>query len=202
MRRSMWLLASALIFSLGTTPGVAAAVPILEIVFLESGASVIDAGPGEIVTAEIRLTADGAGISSYGVSVAFDEEVDLVDATELLPAGFTFNLSVGVEGSNESEPGTIGQVLTFEAGTFGAGPVNSTFAIGRITFEVVAALDDGNDLAAFPFNTGIDGLFDNESVALVEFSPGSASVVPEPGTLSLLLVGVTALAASRRRRAS
>jgi hypothetical protein len=198
----MGLLASALVFALGVAPGMAAAVPILEIVFLESGTSVIEAGPGEIVTAEIRLTADAAGISSYGVSVAFDEELDLVDTTELLPAGFTFNLSVGVEGSNESEPGTTGQVLTFESGTFGVGPVNATFAIGRIRFEVVAALDDGNDLAAFPFNPGIDGLFDNESVALVEFGPGSASVVPEPGTLGLLLVGMTALAASRRRRAS
>lgn len=182
---------------LGMTALEARALGIVEIVFTESGSSDIVAGPGDTITAEIRITAGAEGISSYGVSIAFDSDLDFVSATELLPSAYTFNLSAGIDGSEESDPSTLGRVLTFEAGTFGPGAVSETFLAGTITFLVVAPLTDGPDLAAGLFNAGIDGIFDSNG-GVVEAAFGSASVTPEPGTVALLGAGLAALA--RRRR--
>ena len=189
-----------LLLAAAALPRAAHAIPIVEIVFLESGTPVIAASPGDSVTAEIRITSDEAGVSSYGVSLEFDSDLDLVLATELLPAGFAFNLSNGVQDTLESQVAQDGHVFTFEAATFGNGPVSTTFAVGTIQFTVKDPQSDGVDLRSGLFNAGIDGFFDNagESLAGVEFGTASVVPVPEPGALWLLVAAV-ALAGRRPR---
>ncbi len=200
-RKHWWIGAAAAVLCMGAMPLDARALGIVEIVFTESGTDAIVAAPGQTITAEIRITADANGISSYGVSVEFNGDLDFLSATELLPAAFSFNLSAGVDGSSESSVATPGRVLTFEAATFGVGAVNVSFLAGTISFRVVAPLNNGPDITTGLYNAGIDGIFDSEGLELeTEFR--SAAVTPEPGTVLLLGAGIAALTGGRRNRRS
>lgn len=198
MRRIQWWIGAAAGLLLCAGPMDARALGIVEIVFTESGSNAIVAAPGDIVTAEVHVTAGAEGISSYGISIQFDSDLDFISATELLPAAFSFNLNAGVDGSDESNGATPGHVLTFEAATFGTGAVGATFLAGTISFRVVAPLSDGADIGAGLFNDGIDGVFDSSGY-VVETVFGSAEVTPEPGTVLLLGAGLAALAGRRNR---
>jgi hypothetical protein len=198
MLRKQWWIGAAAGLCLGAAPLDARALAIVELVFSESGSDAIEAAPGDTITAELHITAGAEGISSYGISVAFDADLDFLSATELLPAAYSFNLNAGIDGSEESDGATLGRVLTFEAATFGAGAANATFLAGTISFLVAAPLQDGPDLTAGLFNVGIDGMFDSDGL-VVEAVFGSASVVPEPGTMLLLGAGLAALVAGARR---
>ena len=160
------------------------------------------AAVGDSFTAALVMTVDGLGVSSYGVSVNFDNvELALNGApatTELLPVGFTFNFTAGV--SSESQ--ALGEVRTFEAATLGSGPASTSFTIGTIAYTVTAVSDNGiADIAPGLFNVGIDGIFDNLSgVAPTTFNPGY--VIPEPGSATLLMAVVAGLFVARRRRSA
>lgn len=163
------------------------------------------ADPGESFPVDIVFEVGPSGLSSYGVSVQFDTfELDLLGATpalELLPPDFDFNLTQGVAGVFEDIGGGLGQVSTFEAATLGMGPAESNFIVGTIDFAVATALDDGlPNIIPGLFNTGIDGFFDNagRSVEPV-FEPGS--VVPEPSSIALMVLGCIGVV-RRKGRAS
>lgn len=136
------------------------------------------AAVGETLTIELVMTVDAAGVSSYGVSANFDNaELTLSGApatTELLPAGFTYNLNAGVN----SESQALGQVRTFEAATLGTGPVSTSFVIGRISFTASAPVTDGTaDVTLGFFNVGVDGCFDNAGNAVAPvFVSGKADL--------------------------
>lgn len=174
----------------------ASATALLDVVWQQTGTAVAGGPPGTPLTAEIYLTADAAGISAYGVSLRFDDDLVLAPTapTELLPSGFAFNLTPGVQGTNEDT------VLTFEAATFGAGPTSARFLIGLVNFLVSDAKPDGTDVIPGLFNTGIDGIFDN-SGSPVSVEAIGAEVVPEPTTLVLLATGIAGLTFRRRARA-
>jgi len=146
------------------------------------------------VTATVMMTVGPAGVSSYFVSALFDNtELTLVGApasTELLPAGFTFNLTAGVA----SESQILGQVYTFEAGTFGLGPVSTgPFSIGTINFTVTSIVDDAvPDITLGFYNVGTDGVFDNAGNPVAPTFV-AASVAPEPSAAALLAGGMLAL---------
>lgn len=166
--------------------------------------SSISVGVGAPVTVDLWMTADVAGVSSYSVSVAFDNsELTLLGApasTELLPALFTFNFTAGVA----SESQALGRVNSFEAATFGAGPVSSTFRIGSISFTATAPVTNGVlDVTPGLLNAGIDGIFDNASGDLgpgAIFVGGLVNFVPEPSSRSILALSAAGLWAVRRRR--
>ncbi len=154
------------------------------------------------VTAGLVMTVGPGGVSSYGISALFDNtELSLSGvpaSTELLPAGLTFNITPGV--ASESQP--LGRVYTFEAATFGLGPVSTSITIGTINFTVTSLVDDAApDITLGFYNGGIDGLFDNAGNPVVPLFV-NGSVVPEPGTVTLLLGGAFALWMSRRARKS
>jgi hypothetical protein len=172
------------------------------------GSNFILAAPGDQLTLDILLTADAGGVSRYGISIEFDDdfgnELNLLNATELLPGGFLFNLTPGVAGTVESDALTVGRVDTFEAGTFGDGPVSTTFVIGQVQFLATANLaTDGPDIFAGLFNTGIDGLFNNSGQDLgptADFGEAGINLVPIPASLPLLASGLAVLGILIRRR--
>ena len=160
------------------------------------------ASPGDIfdVGLVFDLTGAAGGLSSYGVSVQFKNAKLTLNgvpvtsaATEPLPVGYSFNISPGVSGAANDIGGGIGNVLTFEAATFGLGPSAGTFTAGLISFKVSGppALG-GVDITPGLFNTGVDGLFDNSSAALssVVFNSGSLSVVPESTGIGVTFAGL------------
>jgi len=157
---------------------------------------------GATLTAEIRITSGPEGVSAYAISLVFDadlgDELDVLEATEWLPLGFSFSFTPGVTRIQESSAVRPGQILTFEAATLGFGPASATFAIGQIVLRATSALSaDGPDLVLGLWNAGVDGLFDNagnDLGAAARF--GSAAVVPlpEPGSAALLALGLAALA--------
>ena len=154
-------------------------------------------------TAGLIMTVGPGGVSSYGISVLFDNtELSLVGApasTELLPAGFTFNFTPGVA----SESQALGNVLTFEAGTFGAGPSSTSFTFGTISYTVTSLVDDAvPDISLGFFNVGVDGLFDSAGFAVVPtFADGFVvAPVPEPGAGALLAGGMALTWLLTRRR--
>jgi hypothetical protein len=167
------------------------------------GSNTIGASPGDQLTLEIYVQDADLGITSYGVSIAFDtdlmDELDLVgDPTELCPLGSC--LTTGVDSTQESTFGSqVGFVYTFESVTFGAGSFDRML-VGTIDFEVTENVaSDGWDVFSGEFNTGIDAFFDAQGQPLSpEF--GYAQV-PEPGTALLLGIGLASLAVSSRKRA-
>jgi hypothetical protein len=157
----------------------------------------ISVSPGDMVTASIVVDVGASGLSSYGISAQFDTtELDLKGASpavELLPAGFTFNITPGVQGFHENIGGGLGDVQTFEAATFAAGPVNTSFEIGRVNFIAVAPSGTTTDIDILPgeFNVGIDAFFDNAGMRVFPTFVGGSVHVGTPcdfdgdGTLGL-----------------
>lgn len=172
-----------------------------------TGSNSIDAAPGDTLTATVSLAIDALGVSSYGISLKFDtdfgNELTLLSATELLPAGFTFNLNPGCQSTQQSSATQEGNVLGCEAGTFGTGPVSTSVDIFTVDFEVTANVaTDGTDMETFLGSSGFDGIFANNSSDVTPTSFGTASVnllVPEPTTGFLLGLGVFGLAFLARK---
>lgn len=195
-------------------PGSAAATPLVDLVFTHQdgvpipGTSSVVAAPGTMLTLRIDVSAGPEGLSAYGLSILFDsdlgDELDLDGpdaAIERLPSGFDFQITEGVGDTRESDASQGGAVLTYEAGTFLAGPASARFTIGELRFVVTQNVaTDGPDIFAGLFNPGVDGLLDNAGGDLGPLATfGSASVnVPEPSSLLLGVLGLTGLGIRRR----
>ena len=171
------------------------------------GSNTISALPGDTLSATVSLTADSAGVSSYGISLLFDtdfgDELNLISVNELLTAPFTFNVTPGCASTQESSGAQVGNVLTCEAGTFGAGPSLATVDIMDLVFLVTANVaTDGFDMETGLFNSGFDGIFDNAGMPVTP-TFGQAAVnllVPEPGTGLLVGLGLLGFALRSRKR--
>ncbi len=172
------------------------------------GSDTISALPGDTLSATVSLTADSAGVSSYGISLLFDtdfgDELNLISVNELLTAPFTFNVTPGCASTQESSGAQAGNVLTCSAVTFGVGPSLATVDIMDLVFLVTANVaTDGFDMETGLFNTGFDGIFDNVGGPVTP-TFGQAAVdlllVPEPGTGLLVSLGLLGFALRSRKR--
>ena len=204
--------------SLGLPPGaagvaraaagaLAVGTPRIEILFPDTQLNEIAVTPGSLVTAQVRITAGPEGLSSYGVSLRFDNDLDLVTATELLPTGLGFShLTTGFELLSESSGQALGNIQSCEAVTFGAGVVDASFLACEIVFRANANLaDDGEDLFVGLFATGVDGLFasnGSDLAATAVFANASVHPVPEPSAEFAAIAVAAALALQCRRRAA
>ncbi len=171
------------------------------------GTNKIGAEAGDLLTAIVSIEPDAAGVSSYGISVLFDmdlgNELDLDSVTELLNAPFTFNFDPGCASTQESTGAKVGNVLTCEAATFGAGPPPPTsVAIMELKFLVTAnVVDDLFDIELGFFNPGFDGVFDNAGGSVnPTFGRASVNVIPEPDTALLIGFGLVGLGVRLRKR--
>jgi len=167
----------------------------------------------------LDLTGGGAGypagMSIYGVSLAFDNtELSLMGApaaTQSIPTLVPFGFgTLGVPAELGADlgydaGGTWGSIKSFAGFTLGAGPVNGLHLLGTVNFKVNSIVSDGFlDVIPGFFNAGVDGLFDNASAAIpmppANFVGGSVGVVPEPSVSALLLCGTLALWMLQRGR--
>ena len=193
-------------------PREAIAITIVDLVWIATtgsgvtGSSSIAAVNGDTLTAEVRVTADAAGIDAIALSLrfdaTFDDELNLISATEtctVVSCGGMTPITSGVLGTVESTLASAGSVFTMEAGTLGTGPSNTTFTLGTVVFQVNNVAADGVDVVPF-FNPPIDGMLQNGGIFSDAAAFNGASVIPEPGTGLLVLSGLVALAYRQRRR--
>jgi len=187
------------------------------------GGSAIQAASGDTLTLAVYITAGTEGLSSYGISIEFDSallnQLNVVGTAEYglkptvtctpFPSCFFDTPTMapftpGVSSVIESTTSAPGFVYTFEAGTLGNGLLASfgAFQIGEIMFSVnPSVVTDGPDVLSGFFNVGADGAYDNASQP-VTMNFNSAAVdafAPEPGTATLLCLGLVGLAVAGRR---
>lgn len=174
--------------------------------------------PNSTFTVDLVASLPGAAdsVSSYGVSVQFDTtELNLSSVTELAPStdvngnalsGSLSNFTSGVSGTSESIGNGLGEIRTFEAGTFGSGPVGpSLFVVGSISFTAANPGGDASDIDILPgeFNSLIDMSFDNSVPGqriVPTFVGASVTVIPEPTCVGLLFCVGSALLLVRSKR--
>lgn len=209
-RQCRRVLGLGLLLAVALPPDPAVSAPEVDLVWVDTtgsgtpGASDIQAAPGDEITLQIQLTAGPEGISSYGVSLLFDEdgwdELDLVSAAELLPAGFDFNVTTDPGALVESDETTVGQVFTFEAVAEGDGPVAATFVAGEVVFLVTGSVaEDGDDVASGFFNPGVDAIFDNTGTDQSGAATLGTAAVPEPSVAWQQVAALASLFALRCR---
>jgi opacity protein-like surface antigen len=184
------------------------------------GTSVVDVsgavGP-VLLTLDLVIGIDSAGLSAYGTDLEFDtdgaNELDLVSFQELSWANAKAtrtlgNITPGIVKTQESgSGGPEGQVFGFEAFTLGTGANNLTLTFARVVFRTSAgrAQSDGDDIFSSNERDPFATAFINNAGAQLQIAPFGAAVngavIPEPGTFALLGLGLGSLAVASRRRA-
>jgi len=189
------------------------------------GTNAIDAVAGDTLTLSIRMVLDQT-MAGHSVSLAFD--TDLGNELNLnvptggsewsgtaytvgMIAGSYAPLSAGIVGpppAVESTGGLAGSISSYESGKGLTGPYlpTGTYTIGTARFVVTGngGIGDDDVFAGF-FNIGIDGALNNLNGSIPGGSLifGTAQVntplIPEPGTASLLGLGLVGLVLAGRR---
>jgi hypothetical protein len=208
---SHWTRVALAIAAWLSSAGVVQALSIVELEFTSTtgagtpGGSAIQAAPGDDLTLAMYLSVGSEGVSSYGISILFDEdlldELDVVEVTEHLPAGLDFHFTPAIQLGRESNGLVVGRLLTFEAATIFDGPTGERFRVATVVFRVTDRVaSDGDDVRAGLFNPGIDGIFSNSGsdISPTLFPTARVDFIPEPTTGVLLAAGLLCLAAARR----
>jgi len=119
--------------------------------------------------------------------------------------------------THESTTAITGRINSFESASFGRLPANGAaysvgtysataparYRIGQAFFTSNGAATDGADIFAGFFNTPFDIIIDGNSTIVptgtITFGTATINVIPEPGTISLLGLGLVGLVLAGRR---
>lgn len=220
MRKSSLIhLIAAFLMLVGASSASATTVNLLWTASSDAGATGIGtstiglstANPGVLLTLDLVIGIDAAGLSAYGLDVEFDtdldNELDIVSFQELswenAKATRTLgNITVGIVGSQESTASVEGQVFGFEAFTLGTGAANLTLTFARMVFVTTGAVNsDGLDLFSSnerdPFATAF---IDNAGIQLNIPAFGATVNLPEPQSVALLVLAIGTLTAAGWKR--
>jgi hypothetical protein len=183
------------------------------------GTNSLTTTPGSTIQLNLVMSTNQT-LLGHGVSINFD--TDLVNELNIVGygawAGLTFGsttmatqyaaIGTGAGPATESSGATGGRIRTFESGQL-TGPLflpTGSYVIGTARFVVTAnGTTDGLDLFTGLFNVGVDDVIDNNfavipSSALVfNGAEVNVTVIPEPGTVSLLGLGLVGLVLAGRR---
>lgn len=215
MMRRMFSVGLAAVLAL-CVAGTASAATSVDLVFVGSGTSVTDITPGfsGTVAARVLLTSDD-GLVVGSTSVQWDNASTLAVAgtAEWIGIAVAFNMmtSAATATMNPAIPGPAGafidnpnrKVYAFDG--LIAPPNNppnmpaTTYQVGTVVWSTTGAAGNTNINAFLQF--GIDGFY-NPFEVIGTFGTATINVVPEPGTASLLGLGLIGLImAGRRNRA-
>ncbi len=170
------------------------------------------------LTVDVQVDIDSRGLAGLFMSLKFDtdgeNEVNVVSFTELSWAfvnmmGATTSelgqLTTGINSTQESAAAVEGQLYTFEGQSLGTGPANTTLTFARVVFSTNSAnvATDGDDIFSGTFFPGeVVGCNSPgcDITSSVSFGGIAVNLVPEPGTISLLGLGIGALVLAGGRR--
>jgi len=215
MLRTTRGLALALLFlagTLGASP--AAALSSVDLVWKHTSDTHIDPSSSTTVTALIVLQGDSVGVGGVFVTISYDTVgLDAISAIE--HSGKAARVGMGNQFSPTPLGVTIseatGEIFDFGSATIATGCIHCTVTLGSVIFHV-ASYSNTN----FPFAppdveltilpNGIDGIVSASggllpgTVVTATFGGLYIGGIPEPGTATLVSLGVVSLAWSARRR--
>jgi hypothetical protein len=177
------------------------------------------------LTLDVQINVDAAGLSSAFLSLRFDtdllNELNIVSFQEIAWTGVMMTsmalpelsaLSAGLSPTQESTGALPGLLYTFDAVTTSTAtdccPVSTTVAFGRVVFTTnhsppFGLGDDGADVFSGLFNAGVDFMANKAGGNIsgtTTYGTARVNQIPEPSTLGLLGLGLSALVVAGRRR--
>jgi len=170
-----------------------------------AGGYLFDGGQGRCL--EVRLTA-AAPVTGALVTLGWNAASSglAVDHTGLRSFGLYGGGLTGAASVFPSVAGTADCSPTCDTahGSFGglatASILAGTYTLGSINFNTSGVLAGSHNILAF-LRTGVDGVTDKKfASAAVQLNGAVLNVIPEPGTASLLGLGIMGLVLAGRRR--
>lgn len=163
------------------------------------------------LTLDVVLDIDSRGAAGVTINVLFDtdlgNELNVLSQTNIAWSNMSGTMVLGpltgvlgLTTSQESFTGTQqGELLDWAHGTLAQGPASTTLTFARIVFATNHGnvVSDGNDI----FTSGlIGGNASGSTIFDAVYNGASVNLVPEPGTVALLGLGIGSLALAGRRR--
>jgi len=174
---------------------------------LPTATNVVTASPGDTLVMEVSYSTDVRLVISQ-FSVQYDNAVDnlsVVRATQW--TGYTYGMgganTFGPVFTSPTDDGSSIKSWESSAPAGGSATIpGAPYVVGTVVWIVGSPTIDGEDIFSGLFS-GSDGIFENGGAAVAtQFGNATVNAIPEPGTASLLGLGLVGLIlAGRRSRA-